>query len=489
MFSTLVLMALGGAALSGEVEHLEYRFHTGQELVYAFVSKENLLENDEQSRRRYETRTRWNIYPVRQNANGSWHLVIKTSVRMLRYDREATENGQLGKWNREPFVRFENSFLGYCDLMPDGSYEQNSTLGGNYNFELIPEIILRPLPRARLQDEDPITKVAPASGTSYTWTQSVLDGNMATLTGTLERPKSANMESTHRQMVEFDTNAGRVQKIVVTDTSTHPKYPSHHRTTYALIDVVEHSPSWIADFSVAADRYFAARDQWQDQIDLASSSRTEAACRSMAETARQRLEVSRKTVESPEVLSAFDALLDVHDAYTDSLVENAAKREELFSAPPVEWTSTNLQGEARSHTDYLGNVVILDFWYRGCTNCVLALPKLKTLHRKYKGRPVVLLGVNNDSDVADARFVVDAYSIPYDSVRNVLTPDTDGESGDSENERRISSEYKVNGWPTFVVLDQTGRIADVVNGNADDLVERISRTVDSLLSSQRLRGE
>lgn len=64
------------------------------------------------------------------------------------------------------------------------------------------------------------------------------------------------------------------------------------------------------------------------------------------------------------------------------------------------WVSTNLVGEPRRRTDYIGKVVILDFWYRGCGHCFLALPKVKALHAKYKDRGVVVMGAPMVPDAA-----------------------------------------------------------------------------------------
>ena len=59
---------------------------------------------------------------------------------------------------------------------------------------------------------------------------------------------------------------------------------------------------------------------------------------------------------------------------------------------------------------------------------------------------------------------------------------TDDKDNSEQPQRRISSEYNVDAWPAFIVLDQTGRVAEAVDGNADDLVEHLSQVVDNLLA-------
>jgi thiol-disulfide isomerase/thioredoxin len=488
MFKNLFVLIIVVAAVSDSSRTLEYRFNVGEELVYELVDNEDLLEKKEESERRYETKARWKVYPIRRNEDGSWHLVVRTWVKLLRYDREQTNDGELGKWKKEPYVRLENTFIGYCDLMPDGSYEENPTLGQSYFFELLPEILFRPLPFAG-QDEKPAPRIAPTSGTVYTLKEQTSTDHIIRLTGSLERPLSANYESTHTQEIVFDTAAGRVQQIVETDKSGRKDYPSHSRTTYRLVDIVKHPPEWVAKFEDATKKYFVDRDAWWEHKLQVGKARTKEACRALTRHARKRLIESQKNVSIAEVRSAYDGLITLHDREVQSDIDAAAEREELYSKPPFDWVSTNLAGDPRRRVDYIGKVVILDFWYRGCGHCILALPKIKTLHAKYKDRGVIVLGVNNDSDVDDAHHVVNTYSIPYENVRNVITEaskegaePTEDKDGSKRRDRRISSEYNVNAWPTLIVLDQKGRVAEVVTGNATDLVEHLSGVIDGLLA-------
>jgi thiol-disulfide isomerase/thioredoxin len=457
----------------------------GEELVYELVSTEDLLKKNEEADRRYETKAQWNVYPIRQNADGSWRLVVRTWVKLLSYDREKADSGKLGDWKQEPYVRLENSFLGYCDLKTDGSYEANPTLGQNYLFGLLPELLFTPLPSAISTP-----RTAQVSGTTYNLqVQSTGDGS-ARLVGSLVRTTSVNYEATHKLDIDFDTAAGRVKEIAETTKSDWAAHPSHSRTTYRLVEVAQHSPEWMAKFEAAATTYFQHRNAWWEHKSQASKARSKDACRKLASEARERIVQGQVNVELAEVRLAYDGLVALHDREVEWDIEAAAEREKLYAKPPVDWETTNLVGEARSRANYRGKVVILDFWYRSCGHCILALPKVKALHFKYKDRGVVVLGVNNDADLEDAHHVVNSFSIPYDSVRNVMTPtsNTRAEATDEKEisvptERRISTEYGVSTWPTFVVLDQTGRVADVVSGNAEDLEEHVSQVVEKLLGA------
>ncbi len=484
MIRSCVFCVLSAAFVAEAVasESPRYRFSVGEELVYELIGKEDLREDQEESERRYETEARWNVYPLRRNGDGSYRLVVKTWVKLLRYDREESKTEELGDWQEEPYVRFENTFLGYCDLMPDGSYAENPTLGQSYLFELLPELLFKPLPPA--EDSEPVARVAPTSGTSYTLRWQFLPNLNPRLTGQLVRTLSANHESTNTLDIEFDAALGRVNEIVETSKSDRSRRPWHNRTTYRLVGTVRHDAEWLAEFEAAAETYFEDRNAWWSYKMEAAKARTKEECERLSEAARARIVEQQSAATMPEVRSAYDGLLALHDREMEWDIEAAEDREELYAQPPVDWATTNLAGEPRRRIDYEGKVVFLDFWYRGCGHCILALPKVKELHAKYQDRGVVFLGVSADKDVEDAHHVVDAYGIPYENLRNDMAPPSAGDSGATDAEgqmEKVSAEYKVDSWPTFIVLDQNGRVAEAVAGNAEDLVEHLSGVFDRLL--------
>jgi thioredoxin-related protein len=91
---------------------------------------------------------------------------------------------------------------------------------------------------------------------------------------------------------------------------------------------------------------------------------------------------------------------------------------------------------------------------------------VKQVAADYANKSVVVLGVNRDHNDEDARYVIDTYELKYPIIRS----------------NDIWRSYGVNGWPTFVVLDQTGRVALILVGNRDNLVSELSQTIDSLLA-------
>jgi thiol-disulfide isomerase/thioredoxin len=120
-----------------------------------------------------------------------------------------------------------------------------------------------------------------------------------------------------------------------------------------------------------------------------------------------------------------------------------------FNSPPGGHTLAGLKGK----------VVLLDFWGKWCDPCVKNLPGLEELHRKYKGRGLVVVGVHSAdrSDRLDWFLKKKKVSFP------VLI-----DSGKS------AERYQVDAWPTYFLIDRAGK---VVWGVAHELptAERIEQ--------------
>jgi peroxiredoxin len=67
-----------------------------------------------------------------------------------------------------------------------------------------------------------------------------------------------------------------------------------------------------------------------------------------------------------------------------------------------DFTLEDPQGKSVSLSSLRGQVVMLQFWQTGCADCRREMPYLADLHRRYKDRGLVWMGVNLDrsGDVA-----------------------------------------------------------------------------------------
>jgi thiol-disulfide isomerase/thioredoxin len=444
------------AAASPELPR--YRFEAGQELIYENTATEDLLrtpEDEQNGKSRSDNHLKWWVWVAKQNDDGSWRLLIRNSIKLIDVPAEG-----------DPKVNFENDFLGYCDLRPDGSFSPNLTLGKNSLFKIDPTHLFVWLPSDAKGLRDGWEYTQPLDQGHYTMHVEQADVDLLTIAGSVSKPDDINYQLQTSQQFDFDLRRGLVTRIGGESKADWTINPWHNRYTFSLQSAEQRDPQWVAKFSHEADQYFAVIEKWWDQMGQAGRSHSKDSCKAILDQLRQSIVSAREQADLDETRELYDAWLALHDREAKWALESAAAREELYAKPPIGWETTELDGTPRRRADYLGKVVLMDFWYRGCGHCIEALPKVKELAAKYQDKNVAVLGLNNDSEDADAKYVIDAFELRYPILH----------AGD------IPKQYFVDTWPTFIVLDQNGHIAEFLEGDADDLVQSISTVVDQLLA-------
>jgi len=134
--------------------------------------------------------------------------------------------------------------------------------------------------------------------------------------------------------------------------------------------------------------------------------------------------------------------------------------------PAPVWALADLDGGKHALKDFRGKVLVLDWWYKGCPWCMLAMPELTEVAHKYADRPVAILGMNVDSDTGDARSAIEKMRPGYSSVL----------AG-----RDLAKKYKVTGYPTLFIIDKKGKVADVHFGYSRHLATTLSKKLDAVL--------
>jgi thiol-disulfide isomerase/thioredoxin len=164
------------------------------------------------------------------------------------------------------------------------------------------------------------------------------------------------------------------------------------------------------------------------------------------------LKLERHGPEWP--LSAFQAdMSDWERGIVDakSSAQTAAISLRGKSPPPLDgvaWLNTG--GKALNWSDLRGKYVLLDFWFKGCGPCHGDFPSVKYVHELYKDKGVVVIGVHNNSETADAvRAHVAKIGLPIP----VVVDHPDG---------RMISRFEPHGIPTgypdYVLISPEGKV-------------------------------
>jgi thiol-disulfide isomerase/thioredoxin len=131
-------------------------------------------------------------------------------------------------------------------------------------------------------------------------------------------------------------------------------------------------------------------------------------------------------------------------------------------------------GENFSTRKLCGHVVLLHFWTYSCINSIHVMPDLDFLENKYGDKPFIIIGVHsakfhNEQDGDNVRAAVSRYEIKYPVVVDAG--------------HKIWRAYGVRAWPTFVLIDSTGRVVTELLG------EGRRRALDRLIGEVLKQGK
>lgn len=150
---------------------------------------------------------------------------------------------------------------------------------------------------------------------------------------------------------------------------------------------------------------------------------------------------------------------------------DAFKPLEVNSRAPA-FTGTYFDNETKVHlSDFEGQFVILDFWYKDCFPCIQAIPKINEMRKTYNENDVAILGLNPiDSKSADRDKLAGFIEINEMIYPTVLV------------DRSVANAYSVKGYPTFYVLNRENKIIFAEVG----LHPQMQANVDSVLRQNGL---
>src|SRR5262249_25895242 len=111
--------------------------------------------------------------------------------------------------------------------------------------------------------------------------------------------------------------------------------------------------------------------------------------------------------------------------------------------PAPDFTLLDVENKPLNLNDLKGKVVLLDFWATWCMPCRTELPNVELLHRDFKDKGLLVLGVDAEEPEDQAAFME-----KFGYTFRALVDAND----------KIKNLYNVNGIPTTVLIDKVGNI-------------------------------
>lgn len=140
-------------------------------------------------------------------------------------------------------------------------------------------------------------------------------------------------------------------------------------------------------------------------------------------------------------------------------IGDAAKQAESTEPPTqalikaADFMLSDLNGKEVRLSDYIGKVVILDFWATWCPPCVKEIPHFNALAKEYQSKGLVVIGVSVDQGGMKAvKKFIQRTPIDYTVVQSVQTTHTQYQS-------YLPPEMQ-GGIPFTFVIDKQGDIRE-----------------------------
>lgn len=140
-----------------------------------------------------------------------------------------------------------------------------------------------------------------------------------------------------------------------------------------------------------------------------------------------------------------------------------ATYKQLLNTNFINMELKNINGSNTKLSDKKGKVLLLDFWEIWCGPCIESIPKINHFVNKYSPIAFEVWGIASDETTfTKLPSVVNRTGINYPVYYGT---------------EQTKKDYRVVGFPQYVIIDQTGKIVFISAGFTDEL----EKTLDALL--------
>jgi thiol-disulfide isomerase/thioredoxin len=180
--------------------------------------------------------------------------------------------------------------------------------------------------------------------------------------------------------------------------------------------------------------------------------------------------------------SAEDFSQDIKDALTYMKIPEFRKElENLLAtdsvgAPAYNFNLKDDHNNPVSLAAFRGKVVVLDFWFTGCGACRLLAPRLIQLEKQFEKQNVIFISIN--ADKSRDTWLQSLKGTTYASPLSVNLNTGPLGFGDP-----VIHKFDVQGYPTVVLIDKAGKIAESPGSPNLDHAKRLEQLINKYLEN------
>ncbi len=144
--------------------------------------------------------------------------------------------------------------------------------------------------------------------------------------------------------------------------------------------------------------------------------------------------------------------------------------EEGDRAPDFQARSVTGDAQVVLH-ELRGKVVLVDFWASWCAPCNAAMPQLEKLSQEFPADQFVVLGVNVDKKLDDARRALERRKVSYANA--------------SDPTGMLPKRFGLETMPTTYLIDQNGVVRVVHRGYRSGDIDVLRKQIEKLLAKKK----
>lgn len=134
--------------------------------------------------------------------------------------------------------------------------------------------------------------------------------------------------------------------------------------------------------------------------------------------------------------------------------------------PAPEFKMVDTNGNELSTESSKDKIVVLNFWFTTCKPCIEEIPELNQVYSRYRENEHVVFASITFNKENEVKKFLEENPLQYPIVANA---------------RNICNLFKVNGYPTNIVIGKDSKILDYHSGGFAGIGEKIAHAIEEAL--------
>ena len=132
--------------------------------------------------------------------------------------------------------------------------------------------------------------------------------------------------------------------------------------------------------------------------------------------------------------------------------------ENPYPAPLLMGITSWMNSKPIKLSELSNKVILVEFWTSSCPYCRNALPHVNSWYKRYHNRGFLVIGIHSPKNEEEKGQVIVKEAIDRYAIHYPVALDNNFETWDN---------YRVEGWPSFYLIDRSGNVVYATRGAQD----------------------